>query len=94
MMVAMQAVLRLHRLVKAYAREDHAEQRFERTNLSMTQNQVRWTKAMELVGPIAAKPSPRSVSPPRCLVMPGTADWRRKTSSCSSWLSPLTPTRR
>jgi hypothetical protein len=40
------------RLVKSYAREDHAAQRFERTNASMTRNMVRWTKAMELVGPV------------------------------------------
>jgi subfamily B ATP-binding cassette protein MsbA len=40
------------RLVKSYAREDHAVQRFERTNASMTRNMVRWTKAMELVGPV------------------------------------------
>ena len=52
LMVAMQESFAGIRLVKAYAREDHAEQRFARTNLSMTQNQVRWTKAMELVGPI------------------------------------------
>jgi len=52
LMVAMQESFAGIRLVKAYAREEHAEQRFERTNASMTRNMVRWTKAMELVGPI------------------------------------------
>ncbi|MFN0075786.1 MAG: ABC transporter ATP-binding protein [Prosthecobacter sp.] len=52
LMVAMQESFAGIRLVKAYAREDHAERRFARTNASMTENQVRWTKAMELVGPI------------------------------------------
>lgn len=40
------------RLVKAYAREDHEMQRFERSNASMTTNMVRWAKALELIGPI------------------------------------------
>jgi subfamily B ATP-binding cassette protein MsbA len=52
LMVAMQESFAGIRLVKAYAREAHAEQRFEVTNASMTRNQVRWTKAVELVGPI------------------------------------------
>ncbi len=52
LMVAMQESFAGIRLVKAYAREDHAAARFERTNLSMTRNMVRWTKAMELVGPM------------------------------------------
>lgn len=52
LMVAMQESFAGIRLVKSYAREEHAAERFERTNLSMTRNMVRWTKAMELVGPM------------------------------------------
>ena len=52
LMVAMQESFAGIRLVKAYARESHAEERFATTNASMTRNQVRWTKAVELVGPI------------------------------------------
>lgn len=52
LMVAMQESFAGIRLVKAYAREEHAEQRFDRSNASMTRNMVRWAKAMELVGPI------------------------------------------
>jgi subfamily B ATP-binding cassette protein MsbA len=40
------------RLVKAYGREEHEEQRFDSSNASMTQNMVRWAKALELIGPI------------------------------------------
>jgi subfamily B ATP-binding cassette protein MsbA len=40
------------RLVKAYGREEYEEQRFDRSNASMTQNMVRWAKALELIGPI------------------------------------------
>ena len=52
LMVAMQESFAGIRLVKAYAREDHAAARFDRSNASMTRNMVRWTKAMELVGPM------------------------------------------
>jgi len=52
LMVAMQESFAGIRLVKSYAREEHAENRFATTNASMTRNQVRWTKAVELVGPI------------------------------------------
>ncbi|WP_322284480.1 ABC transporter ATP-binding protein [Prosthecobacter sp.] len=52
LMVAMQESFAGIRLVKSYAREDHAAARFDRANASMTRNMVRWTKAMELVGPI------------------------------------------
>lgn len=40
------------RLVKAYGREAHEMDRFARSNASMTQNMVRWGKALELIGPI------------------------------------------
>lgn len=40
------------RLVKAYGRESHEMSRFDRSNASMTQNMVRWGKALELIGPI------------------------------------------
>lgn len=52
LMVAMQETFAGIRLVKGYAREDHAAVRFDRSNASMTRNMVRWTKAMELVGPV------------------------------------------
>lgn len=52
MMVAMQETFSGIRLVKAYSREDYAAKRFEHVNDSMTKNQVRWTKAVELVGPM------------------------------------------
>jgi subfamily B ATP-binding cassette protein MsbA len=52
LMVAMQETFSGIRLVKSYAREDHAAARFDRSNASMTRNMVRWTKAMELVGPV------------------------------------------
>ncbi len=52
LMVAMQESFAGIRLVKAYAREEHAAARFDRSNASMTRNMVRWTKAMELVGPV------------------------------------------
>lgn len=51
LMVAMQESFAGIRLVKAYGREKHAEQRFDRTNASMTRNMVRWAKAIEFVGP-------------------------------------------
>ena len=40
------------RLVKAYGRESHEMSRFDRSNANMTQNMVRWGKALELIGPI------------------------------------------
>lgn len=52
LMVAMQESFSGIRLVKSYAREDHALNRFERCNASMTRNMLRWAKALELVGPI------------------------------------------
>lgn len=52
LMVAMQESFSGIRLVKSYAREDHALSRFERCNASMTRNMLRWAKALELVGPI------------------------------------------
>lgn len=52
LMVAMQESFAGIRLVKSYAREPHAENRFAVTNASMTRNQLRWTKAVELVGPL------------------------------------------
>lgn len=51
LMVAMQESFAGIRLVKAYAGEKHAENRFERTNASMTRNMIRWAKAIEIVGP-------------------------------------------
>lgn len=51
LMVAMQESFAGVRLVKSYAREKHAEARFSRCNLNMTNNFLKWTKAMELVGP-------------------------------------------
>lgn len=52
LMVAMQESFAGVRLVKSYAREKHAEARFSRCNLNMTNNLLKWTKAMELVGPV------------------------------------------
>jgi subfamily B ATP-binding cassette protein MsbA len=52
LMVAMQESFTGIRLVKSYAREEHAARRFERSNLNMTGNMLRWTRAIELVGPI------------------------------------------
>lgn len=52
LMVAMQESFSGIRLVKSYAREDHAVKRFEKCNASMTRNMLRWAKALELVGPI------------------------------------------
>ncbi len=52
LMVAMQESFSGIRLVKSYAREQHAMDRFERCNASMTRNMLRWAKALELVGPI------------------------------------------
>ncbi len=52
LMVSMQESFAGIRLVKAYAREDHEVRRFDRSNASMTQNMVKWAKAMEIVGPI------------------------------------------
>ncbi len=52
LMVAMQESFAVIRLLKSYAREPHAEQRFERCNASMTRNMVRWAKALELVSPL------------------------------------------
>lgn len=40
------------RLVKSYAREAHECSRFEETNANMVRFQMRWTKQMELIGPI------------------------------------------
>jgi subfamily B ATP-binding cassette protein MsbA len=40
------------RLIKAYAREDYEVARFDRANASMSRNAIKWTRAMELVGPI------------------------------------------
>lgn len=51
LMVAMQESFSGVRLVKSYAREKHAEARFSQCNLNMTNNFLKWTKAMELVGP-------------------------------------------
>lgn len=52
MMTAMHESFTGIRLVKAYAREDYERRRFDRANLEMTRNTMRWTRAMELVGPI------------------------------------------
>lgn len=52
MMTAMHESFSGIRLVKAYAREDYEVQRFDRANMAMTRNVMRWTRAMELVGPI------------------------------------------
>lgn len=52
LMAAMQESFAGIRLVKAYAREGHEMQRFDRSNASMTTNMVRWAKALELIGPI------------------------------------------
>ncbi len=52
MMTAMQESFTGIQLVKAYAREDYEVQRFDRANASMSRNAIRWTRAMELVGPI------------------------------------------
>ena len=52
MMTAMHESFTGIRLVKAYAREDYECRRFDRANLEMTRNSLRWTRAMELVGPI------------------------------------------
>lgn len=52
MMTAMHESFSGIRLVKAYAREDYEVQRFDQANMAMTRNVMRWTRAMELVGPI------------------------------------------
>ncbi len=52
MMTAMHESFTGIRLVKAYAREAYECRRFDRANLEMTRNSLRWTRAMELVGPI------------------------------------------
>jgi len=52
MMTAMHESFTGIRLVKAYAREEYEVARFDRANASMTHNMMRWTRAMELVGPI------------------------------------------
>ncbi|MDZ4289628.1 MAG: ABC transporter ATP-binding protein [Prosthecobacter sp.] len=52
MMTAMHESFTGIRLVKAYAREDYEVRRFDRANASMSRNAIRWTRAMELVGPI------------------------------------------
>ena len=52
MMTAMHESFTGIRLVKAYAREDYEVRRFDRANASMSRNVMRWTRAMELVGPI------------------------------------------
>ncbi|MES2506037.1 MAG: ABC transporter ATP-binding protein [Verrucomicrobiota bacterium] len=40
------------RLVKGYAREEYEVERFDRANAEMCKNMLRWTQAMELIGPI------------------------------------------
>lgn len=40
------------RLVKGYAREEYEVERFDRANAEMCKNMLRWTRAMELIGPI------------------------------------------
>ncbi len=40
------------RVVKAYAREDYEVKRFDRANDSMLQSIMRWSKAVEIVGPL------------------------------------------
>ncbi|WP_395750830.1 ABC transporter ATP-binding protein [Prosthecobacter sp.] len=52
LMASMQESFAGIRLVKAYGREDHEMQRFDRSNASMTKNMVKWAKALELIGPI------------------------------------------
>jgi subfamily B ATP-binding cassette protein MsbA len=52
LMSVMQETFSGIRLVKAYCREDHETAKFDRTNLSMTRNMVKWAKALELIGPI------------------------------------------
>ncbi|MBL9182368.1 MAG: ABC transporter ATP-binding protein [Verrucomicrobiaceae bacterium] len=52
LMSVMQETFAGIRLVKAYCREEHETSKFDRTNLSMTRNMVKWAKALELIGPI------------------------------------------
>lgn len=40
------------RLVKGYAREEYEVARFDRANAKMCSNMLKWTRAMELIGPI------------------------------------------
>jgi subfamily B ATP-binding cassette protein MsbA len=40
------------RVVKSYAREEYEANRFDRANLSMMNNIMRWGKALEVVGPV------------------------------------------
>lgn len=40
------------RLVKGYAREEYEVERFDRANAKMCSNMLKWTRAMELIGPI------------------------------------------
>jgi subfamily B ATP-binding cassette protein MsbA len=52
LMVVMQESFAGIRLVKSYAREAYECQRFEQTNASMVKHGLRWTKQLELIGPI------------------------------------------
>jgi ATP-binding cassette, subfamily B, bacterial MsbA len=52
LMVVLQESFAGIRLVKAYARENHECQRFEETNASMVKHMLKWTKQIELIGPI------------------------------------------
>lgn len=52
MMVVLQESFAGIRLVKSYSREEHECQRFEDANASMVRHMLRWTKQMELIGPI------------------------------------------
>ncbi len=52
MMVNMHESFAGVRVVKAYARESYELQRFERSNRAMVESQMRWGKALEIIGPI------------------------------------------
>lgn len=52
LMVVLQESFAGIRLVKSYARENHECQRFEETNASMVKHMLKWTKQIELIGPI------------------------------------------
>lgn len=52
LMVAMHESFTGIRVVKSHAREAFEEKKFDRANASMQKNIMRWTKALELVGPI------------------------------------------
>ena len=52
LMVVLQESFSGIRLVKSYARENHECERFEQSNASMVKHMLKWTKQIELIGPM------------------------------------------